>query len=122
MITSVAWRLAALPVFCVALFVAVAARAADVAPNDAARFLAGMPVEAGSPLEPLTKQKAFIEYAEIFDKAWAGLQSGQIAKVKAWSAENLKTPRSTLFYTFSRPDFLYADAFFPKARPTYGRS
>jgi hypothetical protein len=74
-----------------------------------------MPVSAGSPLEPLTKEKEFTEYAEAFDKAWATLQAGQITKVKAWSAENLKTPRQTLFYTFAGPDFLYADAFFPKA-------
>ncbi len=115
MIRPIAWRVAALSVFCVALFVGAAARAAGVTPNDAARFLAGMPVEAGSPLEPQTKEKAFTEHAELFGKAWAGLESGQLAKVRAWSSENLRTPQPTLFYTFSGPDFLYANAFFPKA-------
>jgi hypothetical protein len=115
MTRSVAWRIAAFSTFCVALVVAAAARAGDASPNDTAHFLAGMPVSAGSPLEPLTKEKEFTEYSEAFDKAWSTLQSAQIAKVKSWSAENLKTPRSTLFYTFAGPDFLYADAFFPKA-------
>jgi hypothetical protein len=115
MTKSVAWRFAAYSVFCVVFFVAAAARAADVSPNDAARFLAGMPVSAGSPLEPLTKDKEFTEYADAFDKAWAALETGQLAKVKGWTAENLKAPRSTLYYMFSGPDFLYADAFFPKA-------
>jgi hypothetical protein len=97
------------------MFIATPARAADVTPNDTARFLAGLPAEPGSPLEPLTKDKAFTEHAEFFNKAWEKLESGQLAKVKAWAGENLKVPLPVLFYMFSGPDFLYANGFFPKA-------
>lgn len=115
MIRISAWRAAALLLISVAFFAAAPARAADVTPNDTARFLAGLPPVPGSPLEPLTKEKAFAEHAAFLDKAWARLESGQMAKVKTWSAENLKTPMPTLFYMFSGPDFLYANGFFPKA-------
>ncbi len=99
-----------------AAFLAVSTTlAASATPNDTARFLAGMTSGAGSPLEPLTKEKFFIEHAGFFDRAWAVLDSGQLSKVRAWSSENLKTPQPALFYMFSGPDFLYANAFFPKA-------
>jgi len=36
--------------------------------------------------------------------------------VRAWSAGNLHRRGGNVFYMFSGPDFLYADAFFPEAR------
>ncbi len=110
-----AWRVSALLLISVALFSVAPAHAADATPNDSARFLAGLPPEPGSPLEPLTKDNAFTEHAEAFGKAWEKLESTQLAKVKAWTGENLKTPLPVLFYMFSGPDFLYANGFFPKA-------
>ena len=115
MIRVPARRAAALLLISVAFFAAAPARAADVTPNDTARFLAGLPPEPGSPLEPLTKDRAYTEHAEFFDKAWARLEGGQLAKVKGWASENLTAPMPALFYMFSGPDFLYANAFFPKA-------
>lgn len=109
-----AWRSAALSIFLVA-YAAVTAIPAGATPNATARFLAGLPVEAGSPLEPLTKEKFFAEHARFFDRAWATLEDTQLSKVKAWSSANLKAPQPVLFYMFSGPDFLYANAFFPHA-------
>ncbi len=110
-----AWRRSAIFIFSVAFLAAAPALAAGVTPNDTARFLAGMKVEAGSPLEQLTNEKFFTEHAGFFDRAWAALDSGQLSKVRAWSSENLKAPQPALFYMFSGPDFLYANAFFPKS-------
>jgi hypothetical protein len=101
------------------LFMAVAApvRAADTAsPNDTARFLAGMPVDADSPLAPLTKDGSWQQHARSFDGAFGRLDQGQLARIRAWSASNLATPRPTVFYMFSGPDFLYANAFYPNAK------
>jgi hypothetical protein len=39
----------------------------------------------------------------------------QGSKILAWSKANLTTPKPVLFYMFSGPDFLYANAFFPDA-------
>jgi len=93
------------------------AQAADSAsPNDTARFLAGMPVDADSPLASLTKDGSWQAHARSFDAAFGRLDQGQLARIRAWSAANLTTPHEAMFYMFSGPDFLYANAFYPNAK------
>jgi hypothetical protein len=101
-----------------AMFLAAAmpARAADtVTADDTARFLAGMPPSADSPLTPLTKDPAWQHHAKFFDAAFAQLEQRQLTKIRTWASTNLAAPRPTMFYMFSGPDFLYANAFYPKA-------
>jgi hypothetical protein len=83
--------------------------------DDTARFLAGMPPSPNSPLAPLTHEASWQQHAKHFDAAWAGLENGQLGKVRAWAGHNMTAPRQTLFYMFSGPDYLYANAFFPNA-------
>jgi hypothetical protein len=98
---------------------AVAPRAwAAEAPNDVARFLAGLQPAPDSPLAPLTHDPAWQQHARSLDAAWARLDNERLAKVRAWSAANLGKPQQTVLYMFSGPDFLYMDAFFPD-RTTY---
>ena len=92
-----------------------AANAADVTPDDTARFLAGMMPSANSPLVALTKDPAWQRHAKFFDSAFGQLEQRQMSKVRAWSDANLAAPKPTMFYMFSGPDFLYANAFYPKA-------
>jgi hypothetical protein len=93
-----------------------AAKAATtVTPDDTARFLAGMLPSADSPLMPLTREASWQRHAKFFDSAFAQLEQRQMSKVRAWSDANLAAPKSTMFYMFSGPDFLYANAFYPKA-------
>lgn len=82
---------------------------------DTARFLAGMQPSPGSPLAALTETPAWRSHAKSFDGQWAKLEARQLAKVRKFSAEHVTDPQKTLFYMFSGPDFLYADAFFPNA-------
>jgi hypothetical protein len=92
------------------------ANAADTAtPDDTARFLAGMMPSAGSPLMALTKDPAWQSHARFFDSAFGQLEQRQMSKVRAWSEANIAAPKPTMFYMFSGPDFLYANAFYPKA-------
>jgi hypothetical protein len=92
------------------------ARAADTATvDDTAKFLAGMMPSADSPLMPLTKEAAWQRHAKFFDSAFAQLEQRQLTKIRAWSDAHLAAPRPTMFYMFSGPDFLYADAFYSKA-------
>jgi hypothetical protein len=101
-----------------ALFLAAAgpARAADnVTADDTARFLAGMPPSANSPLTPLTADPSWQRHAKFFDTAFAQLEQRQLSKIRAWADINLAAPRPTMFYMFSGPDFLYADAFYSRA-------
>jgi hypothetical protein len=97
------------------LAVAMPARAADVTADDTARFLAGMLPSADSPLTPLTNDPAWQQHARFFDAAFGQLEQRQLSKIRAWAVTNLATPRPTMFYMFSGPDFLYADAFYSKA-------
>jgi hypothetical protein len=92
------------------------ARAAEtVTADDTARFLAGLPPSADSPLTPLTGDAAWQRHAKFFDTAFAQLEQRQLSKIRTWSAANLAAPRPTMFYMFSGPDFLYADAFYSNA-------
>ena len=113
-------RVAALKILVVAaalLFAAVLpVRAADtVTPDDTARFLAGLPPSADSPLTPLTRDPAWQHHARFFDTAFGQLEQRQLSKIRAWSEANLAAPRTTMFYMFSGPDFIYANAFYSKA-------
>ena len=95
---------------------AVPAPAADTATaDDTAKFLAGMMPSADSPLTPLTRDPAWQRHAKFFDAAFAQLEQRQLSKIRAWSEANLAAPRPTMFYMFSGPDFLYANAFYSKA-------
>ena len=89
------------------------ARAAS--PNDVARFLAGLPPSESSPLSRLAGERAWQRHAASMDSAWANIETRQLARIRAWSASELTAPSDVLYYFFSGPDFLYADAFFPSA-------
>jgi len=98
------------------LAAALPVQAADTATaDDTAKFLAGMMPSADSALTPLTRDPAWQRHARFFDTAFAQLEQRQLSKIRAWSETNLAAPRPTMFYMFSGPDFLYADAFYSKA-------
>ncbi|HWX57581.1 hypothetical protein [Bradyrhizobium sp.] len=99
----------------VLLLVTARASAEVVTADDTARFLAGMQPSANSPLAPLTSAPAWQRHARFFDNAFAELERHQLSKIHAWTDANLAAPRPTMFYMFSGPDFIYADAFYSKA-------
>lgn len=96
---------------------APAAPAAVVAasPNDTARFIAGLPLADSSPLAKWTKDPNWQQHAKFFDDAYKALNDKQLSKIKAWGKQAIKQPQKTLFYMFSGPDYVYAEAFFPQA-------
>jgi hypothetical protein len=83
--------------------------------DDTARFLAGMPPSEDSALAPLTQDPAWQQHARYFNSAFGNVDKNQFSKVRAWSSAKLTTSHQVLFYFFSGPDFLYANAFFPNA-------
>ena len=112
------FRLMKIAVIAASLILAMAlpGRAADtVTADDTARFLAGMQPSADSPLMPLTRDPAWQRHARFFDNAFTQLDQRQLSRIRTWADVNLAAPRSTMFYMFSGPDFLYANAFYSKA-------
>jgi hypothetical protein len=92
-----------------------AASAQGASPDDVARFLAGVQPSAGSPLTALTRNPGWQRHARWFESNWDALEKRQLSKIRAWSERHLKDRQNTLYYMFSGPDFLYANAFFPSA-------
>ena len=103
-----------------------ALRAAPTAPaaalslpaDDTARILAGLPPAPGSPLAAIATDRAWVQHSNFFDAAWTELDKHHLSKIRAWNAAfnpDASASRDTLFYMFSGPDYLYADAFFPNA-------
>lgn len=90
--------------------------AENLALNDAARFLAGMTPSPASPLAALTANRQWQTYAQAMDKTFERLEREQLARIRAWSAQNIQEARPTLLYMFSGPDILYASTVFPKAK------
>jgi hypothetical protein len=89
--------------------------AQGASPDDVARFLAGMQPSDGSPLTALTRSPGWQRHAKWFEANWDALDRRQLARVRTWSERHLKDRRNALYYMFSGPDFLYANAFFPEA-------
>jgi hypothetical protein len=95
--------------------IARTAPALSASPNEVARFLAGLPTDEGSPLSGLARERAWQRHAASMDSAWANIETRQLSRIRAWTASELTMPSDVLYYFFSGPDFLYADAFFPSA-------
>jgi hypothetical protein len=89
--------------------------AASTSPDDTARFLAGLPPSASSPIATYAGDAFWKQHAKNFDDSWSGLEKRQLSKIRSFVSKNLTNPQPVLFYFFSGPDFLYADAFFPSA-------
>ena len=83
--------------------------------NDTARMLAGMQLSPDSPLLVLTKDPTWQQHASHFSSIFAKVENRQLTRIQAWSRAKLTSPSPVLFYMFSGPDFLYANAFFPNA-------
>src|ERR1700691_723362 len=101
----------------VALSSAPAWSAGISTPDDTARFLAGLPPAADSPLAALTKNPAWEQHARDFDSIFAQEDKTRLSKIRAFSQERLTEKQQTMLYMFSGPDFLYAVSFFPSAAP-----
>ena len=86
--------------------------------TDVARYLAGMPVSQGSPLEGLTRDPQWIAHSNAMNSSFTTMDQRQINNIRIWRAEALApvTQSSRVcLYLFGGPDFLYANAFFPDA-------
>jgi APA family basic amino acid/polyamine antiporter len=94
---------------------ASAGEAQTTTPDDRARFLAGLPPAANSPLAPLTKTWRWQQHARFFDAVFGQQKTQTLSKIEGFSRTYLTEKHPTMLYMFSGPDFLYANSFFPGA-------
>jgi hypothetical protein len=81
-------------------------------PNDVARFLAGMPNRVRGDFQ---KTAAWKDHAGQMDVRWDRAE-GRLSPIRSFRQTQLVgTGDGHVFYPFGGPDFLHADAFFPKA-------
>jgi hypothetical protein len=91
--------------------------AADPIADATARYLAGLPVT-GTALESHAHDPGWAGHAAELDRAWAQLEQRQLAKIRDWAPQFLGDAyqdEGPMYYMFSGPDFLYANAFYPRA-------
>ena len=83
--------------------------------NDTARFLAGMPGGSNSPLTALRMGEHWQRYSQNMDELWRRFSVMRQPRIASFSRGQLGGLRSpgTLWYPFSGPDLLFAEAFFP---------
>jgi len=86
--------------------------------NDAARFLAGLAGEAGSPYLQLEKLEAWQSHAKDFETAFKRSDDRLLRPVREFQARELKGAATGgfVYYPFSGPDVLYVQSFYPDAK------
>ena len=102
--------------FIVLLF-ALALRGFAQDPDVTARFLAGESIE-GTALASFSQVPAWRDHSQQIESAWKQSEQRQLGKIRTWAPGNLGTVYSSplpVFYFFSGPDILYAQALFPNA-------
>lgn len=87
--------------------------------DDEAKFVAGLPVH-DSALSALTNTSGWEQHSSELGSKWNKMEQRQLGTVRTWAAANLGEFHNTsgaMYYMFSGPDFIYANAFFPNASP-----
>lgn len=83
--------------------------------DEAARYLAGLPVSPGSPLASLTQDPRWVAHSKKMNDGFGTLERRQLSNVRIFNSE-IVAPATQLsrncIYFFSGPDFVYADATF----------
>ncbi|MBS1652369.1 MAG: hypothetical protein JSU07_10195 [Bacteroidetes bacterium] len=83
--------------------------------NNTSKVLSGINDNSNG-LNFLLDSSAWKENKTFIDDSWKKLEKSRLTKLEAWSSKELSDANaniSTVFYPFSGPDFLTANAFFP---------
>lgn len=86
--------------------------------NDVSAILSGVD-ESTNTLKNLYDSSAWKEHKAFIDQSWTKLKKNRLNLMEAWTRKELadvNKASQTVFYPFSGPDFLTANAFFPDAK------
>ena len=81
--------------------------------NDFANYIAGIEGDSESGLKALESKTTWQNYKVAMDGVWKTTNE-KLPVMKEWASAEVNQGAGTLFYPFSGPDFLHADAFFPE--------
>lgn len=90
----------------------------EVSLNSAARMLAGVPADSERDgFAAVRRTSAWRAHQAAMDQLWKDYEWRHEVPIRQWAAREMSdlAGSSTLFYPFSGPDFLFAQAFFPRA-------
>ncbi len=84
--------------------------------NDTARVLAGLPASGRDYFPEIRNNPSWANHKAKLDRLWADFGSRHEAPIRSWASSQIGDLQSSgaLFYPFGGPDFLYANAFFPR--------
>lgn len=93
-------------------------QAATADANEVARFLAGIPLPAQSPLYPLTQKKLFREHSAMMERFWSEVLRENVFNIIPWRNAHLMPhyDYGTAFYPLSGGDFINFYLFYPLAK------
>ncbi len=97
-------------------FNSIAQEKATANANEVAKFLAGKP---SIKYAKLQKKSWYKTHKKDINWGWNQYTKKTLEQIKTWNTTTglpTKSYSGTLFYPFSGPDFLYANAFFPNAK------
>ena len=84
--------------------------------NDAARFIAGLPVTGSGPLADWAKTPEWIAFSGTSNRKWERFKAARLARIRPWANSLVsRLNPATVFYPFSGPDFIYVRELFPNA-------
>lgn len=84
--------------------------------NDAARFIAGLPVTGPGALAGWEQTQEWISFSRTISKNWERFKLARLGRIPPWASSHLSNLNpGTVFYPFSGPDFIYVREFFPNA-------
>ncbi|MBP7586260.1 MAG: hypothetical protein KBA61_19610 [Spirochaetes bacterium] len=85
--------------------------------NDLARYLAGMPVDAGGPFHKLTLTDQYREHRTKMDGYWERVEKENVAHIIPWRNAHIQPVfnRGTVFYPLCGGDFVNMYTFYPEA-------
>lgn len=86
--------------------------------NDTARMLAGLPALTGNDAYPEVRASAgWTAHRTRLDELWRDYEARHRQPIRSWAAREMGDLQNagSLFYPFGGPDFLFAEAFFPRA-------
>ncbi|MDF1756279.1 MAG: hypothetical protein P1U89_26055 [Verrucomicrobiales bacterium] len=89
----------------------------QVTPNDYARFFAGLPVRAQSPLQKLMTQPAAVAHTVETQKLTKKWESYRLSQIRTWARQEIQPKiarQAVLKYMFGGPDFVHVATLFPE--------